>query len=117
VRALGAALVSFGGRWGMSSFQQAQKLLAKMTEFQDALNNKEMTGESGAGLVKVTLNGKYEMKHVKLDPSLLVPSDVEILEDLVLAAFKDALQKINDFISSESSKISTGLPKIPGMPF
>ncbi|MDR1208283.1 MAG: YbaB/EbfC family nucleoid-associated protein [Holosporales bacterium] len=101
----------------MSSLQQAQKLLAKMTEFQEILNNKEVTGESGAGLIKVTLNGKYEVKHVKIDPSLLVPSDVEILEDLILAAFKDALQKINDFIASESSKISAGLPKVPGMPF
>ncbi|MDR0630961.1 MAG: YbaB/EbfC family nucleoid-associated protein [Holosporales bacterium] len=101
----------------MSSLQQAQKLLAKMGEFQETLNNKEATGESGAGLVKIALNGKYELKHIRIDPSLLVPSDVEILEDLILAAFKDALQKINDFIASESSKMSSGLPKIPGMPF
>lgn len=101
----------------MSSFQQAQKLLAKMNELQEALAKKDFTGEAGAGLVKITMNGKYEVKYVKIDPSLLVPSDVEILEDLILAALRDALQKATDFVASESSKLSSGLPKMPGMPF
>ncbi|MDR1907538.1 MAG: YbaB/EbfC family nucleoid-associated protein [Holosporales bacterium] len=99
----------------MNSFQQAQKLLAKMNELQETLEKKEVTGESGAGLVKVVVNCKHDVKLVKIDPSLVVPSDIEILEDLILAAFRDAMQKVDEFAASEGSKISSGLPKIPGM--
>lgn len=101
----------------MNPFQQTQKLLAKMEEFQKALETKEAEGISGAGLVSVTLNGKNDVVKVHIDPSLLVPEDVEMLEDLVVAAFREARQKIETLVAEESSKMSAGLPKIPGMPF
>lgn len=101
----------------MNPFQQTQKLLSKMTELQEVLEKKEVVGESGAGLIKITLNCKNEIRLIKIDPSLLIPSDVEILEDLLIAAFREARQKVETVIAEESGKISTGLPKIPGMPF
>lgn len=87
-----------------------------MEEFQKALEAKEVEGSSGAGLVAVTLNGKNDVVRVKIDPSLLVPEDVEMLEDLLVAAFREARQKVESLIAEEGSKMSAGLPKIPGMP-
>jgi DNA-binding YbaB/EbfC family protein len=86
-----------------------------MNEFQETLGKKEITGESGAGLVKVTLNGKHEIVMIKIDPSLMVPSDVDMLEDLIVAAHRDVERKVEEFIANESSKISAGMPRIPGM--
>ena len=100
----------------VNPFQQTQKLLAKMEEIQNALEKKEAEGSSGAGLVSVVLNGKNDVVKIHIDPSLLVPEAVEMLEDLVTAAFRDARQKIEEIVSEEGRKISAGLPKIPGMP-
>ncbi len=100
----------------MNPFQQTQKLLAKMEALQKALEEKEVKGESGAGLVSVVLNGKHEVKSVKIDPSLLTPDDAEMVEDLIVAAFRDAHQKVESAIAEEGSKMSAGMPRIPGMP-
>ena len=70
--------------------KQAQQMQAKMQEMQAKLETLEITGESGAGLVRVTLNGKGEMKGVKIDPKVADPADIEMLEDLIVAAHAEA---------------------------
>lgn len=99
----------------MNPMQQAQKLLAKMQEMQDNLANIELVGEAGAGMVKVVMNGKSVVRKVTIDPSL--KDDLEILEDLLVAAFNDAQRKVEEHVAAEGAKMSAGMPKIPGMPF
>lgn len=98
----------------MNQFQQAQKMIEKMNEMQELLAKLDVTGESGAGLVKVCMNCKNEVRFVRVDKSLVIPSDVEILEDLIVAAFNDARRKVEAQVESETKKMSLGLPKLPG---
>jgi DNA-binding YbaB/EbfC family protein len=95
--------------------KQAQQMQAKMEELQARLNAAELTGESGAGLVQVTLNGKGELRRVKIDPKLADPSDMEMLEDLLLAAHRDAKQKIDAQMAEEMQKITGGMQLPPGL--
>lgn len=99
----------------MNPMQQAQKLMAKMQEMQDMLEKKQITGESGAGMIKIIVNGKNVVQKISIDPSL--KDDIEILEDLLVAAFNDAQRKVEECVAEESGKMSMGLPKIPGLPF
>lgn len=98
--------------------KQAQQLQQRMAEMQEKLNQSEMTGSSGAGLVQVTMNGKGEVKSLKIDPSLVDPKEVEVLEDLIIAACNDTKAKIEQYMSEEMAKITGGL-NIPGfkLPF
>ena len=89
--------------------KQAQQMQAKMAEMQTAMAEMEVTGSAGAGMLQVTLNGKYELKKVKIDPSLVDPSDVEVLEDLILAAFNDAKTKAETAMADEMAKLTGGL--------
>lgn len=75
--------------------KQAQMMQKKMEEAQEKLAQQEITGTSGGGLVKITLNGKFEAKKIELDKSLLVPEEVDILEDLILAAYNEAHAKVD----------------------
>jgi hypothetical protein len=95
--------------------KQAQQMQAKMQEMQAKLETLEITGESGAGLVRVTLNGKGEMKGVKIDPKVADPADIEMLEDLIVAAHRDAKEKIDAETSAEMQKITGGMQLPPGM--
>ncbi len=95
--------------------KQAQQMQSKMQEMQDKLEAMELTGEAGAGLVKVTMNGKSEVKKVSINPKIVDPADVEMLEDLVLAALKDAKGKIEAVSSAEMQKMTGGLQLPPGM--
>lgn len=95
--------------------KQAQQMQAKMQEMQAKLETMEITGESGAGLVRVTLNGKGEMKGVKIDPKVADPADIEMLEDLIVAAHRDAKEKIDAETSAEMQKITGGMQLPPGM--
>jgi nucleoid-associated protein EbfC len=99
--------------------KEAQKLQSRMSEMQQKLAETEMSGQSGAGLVTVTLNGKGEMRRIKIDPSLADPTEVEILEDLIVAATNDAKGKIESHMQDEMQKLAGGLPLPPGfkMPF
>lgn len=97
--------------------KQAQQLQAQMVEFQNKLDQVEMTGSAGAGMVQVTLNGKSEMKKVAIDPSLVNPSEVDILEDLIVAAFNDGKAKIEAHVNEEMGKMSGGLSLPGGMKF
>ncbi|MFZ2007770.1 MAG: YbaB/EbfC family nucleoid-associated protein [Stellaceae bacterium] len=93
--------------------KQAQQMQQKMTEMQQQLETLEMTGVSGGGLVQVTLNGKSELKNIKLDKSLLVPDEAEVVEDLIVAAFNDAKQKVSAHAEAEMHKLTGGL-NLPG---
>ncbi|MGL4426728.1 MAG: YbaB/EbfC family nucleoid-associated protein [Alphaproteobacteria bacterium] len=93
--------------------QQAQVLQAQMAEVQKKLDHLEVEGASGGGLVSVKFKGKGEVKSVSVDDSLLIASEKEILEDLLVAAFNDARMKAEALASSEMAKV-TGDLKLPG---
>jgi nucleoid-associated protein EbfC len=93
--------------------KQAQEMQAKMTEMQAQLEAVEMTGTSGGGMVQLTLNGKGDLKKLKLDKALADPAEVEVLEDLIIAAFNDARQKVSAHAESEMHKLTGGL-QLPG---
>lgn len=99
--------------------KQAQEMQAKIAQLQQKLEEEETEGASGGGMVKITLNGKGELKKILIDPSLLVASEKEILEDLILAAFKDAKGKVDSSASDQMSKIAGGMGLPPGfkLPF
>ena len=95
--------------------KQAQEMQARMAELQTRLAEIEMTGTSGGGLVQVTLSGKGEMKKVRIDKSLMLPEESEVLEDLVLAASNDAKSKVEAHVAQEMSQLTGGLQLPPGM--
>ena len=94
--------------------KQAQEMQDKMAEMQDSLVSIEIEGVAGAGLVKVTLNGKGEMRGLNLDPSLK-DGDVEVMEDLIMAAHNDAKRRAEVYTQEEMSKLTGGLNLPPGM--
>lgn len=95
--------------------KQAQQLQTKMAEMQKDMEAMEVFGESGAGMVKVTLNGKSEMRRIKIDPQLIDPDEIEMLEDLIVAACNDAKGKVEAKMQEEMGKLTGGLPLPPGM--
>jgi DNA-binding YbaB/EbfC family protein len=99
--------------------KQVQDMQSRMSEMQEKLADLEITGASGAGMVQATLNGRSELKRIKIDPTLLKPEDAEVLEDLVVAAVNDARGKVECHTQDEMSKLTGGLPLPPGfkLPF
>src|ERR1700761_6505814 len=95
--------------------KQAQQMQQRMAEMQAQLEQAEMTGASGAGMVTVTLTGKGDLKKIHLDKTLMDPEEVEVLEDLILAAFNDAKQKVEHYVSDEMGKVTGGMQLPPGM--
>ena len=95
--------------------KQAQQVQAKMAEMQEKLAAMEVEGASGGGLVRVTVSGKGELKRLKIDPSLVDPKEVEVLEDLVVAAVNDGRGKIDALAAEEMKKVTGGIPLPPGM--
>jgi DNA-binding YbaB/EbfC family protein len=95
--------------------KEAQKLQSKMAEMQAKLAETELSGAAGGGMVTVTLNGKGEMRKVKVDPSLVDPAEVEILEDLIVAAFNEAKAKIEAHVQEEMGKLTGGMSLPPGL--
>lgn len=95
--------------------KQAQQMQAKMAEMQQRLADVELQGQSGAGMVSITLNGKLELRKVKLDKSVVDPTEVEVLEDLIVAAFNDAKAKVEAHVSEETGKLMGGLQLPPGL--
>ncbi len=93
--------------------KQAQAMQDSLKKAQEELGSMEVTGESGAGMVKVTMTCKHEVRRVTIDPSLLA-DDKDMLEDLVAAAFNAALRKAEDTSSEKMGKISAGMPGLPG---
>jgi DNA-binding YbaB/EbfC family protein len=93
--------------------KQAQQMQHKMAEIQAQLETIEMTGVAGGGMVQLTLNGKGDLKKIKIDKSVLDPNDSEVVEDLIVAAFNDARQKVNAHTEAEMHKLTGGL-NLPG---
>lgn len=95
--------------------KQAAQMQSRMQEMQAKLETLEMDGEAGAGMVRVTLNGKGELRKLHIDPKLADPSDTEMLEDLIVAAHRDAKTKIDAAMAEEMQKVTGGLQLPPGM--
>lgn len=93
--------------------QQAQAMQARMAEMQEKLNDIEITAQAGSGLVTVIVNGKSDLKAIKLDPKAVTPDDIETLEDLIKAAVNNAKQQVEAHIQGETQKImkDLGLPQ------
>lgn len=94
--------------------QQAQAMQGKMQEAQEELAKMEITGESGAGLVKVVMTGKHEVKNVIIDPSVF-EEDREFAEDLMAAAINDAVQRVDVASKEKMSELTGGMDLPPGM--
>ena len=95
--------------------KQAAQLKSKMEEMQAELNQLEVEGTSGGGMVTVKLSGKGELKGLKIDPSLAKPDETEILEDLIVAAHTDARRKAEALLQEKMKAVTGGLPLPPGL--
>ncbi|HET8727045.1 MAG TPA: YbaB/EbfC family nucleoid-associated protein [Alphaproteobacteria bacterium] len=95
--------------------KQAQEMQAKITEMQERLGDIEVQGQAGAGMVAATLNGKGELKGLKIDRSLVDPEEVEVLEDLIVAAVGDAKGKVEARVQEETQKLMGGMKLPPGL--
>ncbi|WP_420430956.1 YbaB/EbfC family nucleoid-associated protein [Hyphobacterium sp.] len=101
----------------MGLMKQAQELQKRMQEAQEQLDQEEAIGESGAGLVRVTLSAKGDMKSIELDPSILVASEKEVVEDLINAAHADARRKAEEVQARVMKDAAGGMPMPPGFSF
>ena len=101
-----------------SLMQQAQAMQEKMKKMQDEAANAEVIGEAGAGLVKVTMNGRHDVSNVDIDPSVM-EEDKELLEDLLAAAVNDAVRKVEANSKAKMEEVTQGMNLPPGfkMPF
>ncbi len=94
--------------------KQAQKMQAKMAKMQEEMAEKTLEVTSGGGAVKVVVNGKQELVDLTIDPEAVDPEDVEMLEDLILAAVNEGMRKIQEMIEEEMGKVTGGM-NLPGM--
>jgi hypothetical protein len=99
----------------MGMMKKAQAMQAKLADAQEELAQLLVEGQSGGGMVRITVTGKGEMKAVSIDPSLLTPADKEMTEDLILAAFADAKGKADRVAAEKMQELTAGLPLPPGM--
>jgi DNA-binding YbaB/EbfC family protein len=99
----------------MKMMKQAQELQSRMQKVQEELTALEIEGQAGAGAVRVTLNGKGDMRALRIDPSLMKPGEAEIVEDLVMAAFQDAKVKVEAQMQAKMQDVAGGLPLPPGL--
>jgi len=103
----------FGGKNMGDIMKQAQKMQEQLQKQQEDLANAEVTGESGAGMVKVVMNGRHDVKSVNLDPSVMT-EDKEFLEDLLAAAVNDAVRKIEEKNKQAMAGLTAGMGMPPG---
>ena len=97
--------------------KQVQDMQTRMSEMQEKLAEVEIAGSSGAGMVQATLNGKSQLKRLKIDPALIKADEAEVLEDLIVAAVNDARAKVEQHTQDEMGKLTGGLPLPPGFKF
>jgi nucleoid-associated protein EbfC len=95
--------------------KQVQEMQAKMAEMQKRLAEAEVEGQSGGGMVTATMNGKSELKKIRIDPKLAVPGEIEMLEDLIVAACADARAKAEAQMAEETQKMMGGMQLPPGV--
>lgn len=99
----------------MGMMKKAQELQEKAGQMQEELQNAEVIGVSGGDMVSVTLSGKGDMRGLKIDPSLIADGDVEIIEDLIMAAHGDARSKVEAMSAEKMQEMTAGMPLPPGM--
>lgn len=97
-----------------SLMRQVQKMQKKMAKLQEELGEKTVEATVGGGMVTAVVNGRQELVSIKIDPEVVNPEDVEMLEDLVVAAVNEALRRSQEMVQEEMAKITGGL-KIPGL--
>jgi hypothetical protein len=94
--------------------KQAQKLQAKMMAMQEEIGNRTVTAQAGGGMVEAVVNGRQELLSLKIDPEVVVPDDVEMLQDLIQAAINEALNRAKEMMAAEMAKLTGGM-QIPGL--
>mgnify|MGYP000946560932 CR=1 FL=1 len=99
----------------MGMMSKVREMQARMQKVQEELEALEIDGQSGGGLVRVSVNGKGDMRSVRIDPSLMKPDEVEIVEDLIVAAVQDAKGKVEATVQEKMQSVTGGLPIPPGM--
>ncbi len=99
----------------MGMMKKVGEMQARLKQVQEELAQTEVEGQSGGGLVRVTVDGKGEVKRVRIDPSLVKPDEVEILEDLIVAAAADAKSRADQQMQAKMSELTAGMPIPPGM--
>lgn len=96
--------------------KQARQLQEKMGKLQEELGNKTVEASTGGGMVKVVANGRREIQSIEISPEVVDPNDIEMLQDLTLAAVNEALRKAEELATAEMSKVAGGMNlKIPGL--
>jgi DNA-binding YbaB/EbfC family protein len=97
-----------------SMMKQAQKLQAKMMEMQAELGNRTVSAQAGGGMVEAVVNGRQELLVLRIDPEVVAPDDVEMLQDLIQAAVNEALNRSREMMAAEMAKLTGGM-QIPGL--
>lgn len=95
--------------------KQAQQMQARMNEMKEELGEKKVTATSGGGMVTVEVNGRNELLSIKIDPQVVDPDDLEMLEDLIVAAVNEAKRRVEELVKEEMGKLTGGLPIPPGL--
>jgi DNA-binding YbaB/EbfC family protein len=104
----------FGGNMG-NLVRQAQKMQKDMEKLQEELKDKTIETSAGGGAIKVVVTGRKEIKEIVIKPEVVDPDDVEMLQDLIVAAVNEAIRKADDMVNTEMNKITGGLGGIPGL--
>lgn len=108
--------MGFGGMGNMQKMmKQVQKMQSDMAKLQEELANKLVEATAGGGAVKIVMNGKQQVQQLEIDPEILNPDDVEMLQDILIAAFNEALRKSQDMVSGDMNKITGGMKMPPGL--
>ncbi len=94
--------------------KQVKKMQQEMAKAQQELEKKEVVGSAGGGVVKITMNGQKKLLKVEIDPDVVDPDDVEMLQDLITAAFNEALKNVDELVSKDLGRFTSGL-NIPGL--
>ena len=109
----------FGGMGNMGNMagmmKKVQKMQNDMKKMQDELKRKTVDVTAGGGAVKITMNGEKQVQNLVIDPAAVDPEDVEMLQDLISAAFNEATKKVDDMMASEMGKLTSGLGLPPGL--
>jgi len=96
---------------------KVREMQENMQKIREELSKKEVSGESGGGMVKIIMNGEFQTKKIEIAKELINLEESKMLEDLIVAAFNNAVRNIQDLNSEELSKVKAGLPDIPGLNF
>lgn len=105
----------FGNMGNMANMmKKVQKLQADMAKLQEELKTRTLESTAGGGAIKIVVNGEKQILSIKIDPGAADPQDIEMLEDMIMAAVNEALKKVDDMMAQEMGKLTGGM-KIPGM--